>query len=181
MKDRLEEFVKQNREGFDIYEPDPSLFLKINPKSGYADSRSRSFAVIRWMAAAAVIFLCVTAAVYFITDGSRSEKKIYGELYQEIIETEAYYTAMVSQKYNELTPYLNSSPEMKDDLDTDLMELDGIYMELKNDLKENVGNPEVVEAMIQQYRMKVEILEDLLNQLKEKENNHYEEPKKISL
>ena len=53
-------------------------------------------------------------------------------------------------------------------------------MELKNDLKDNVGNPEVVEAMINQYRMKVQILESLLNQIKEKENK-YEDENEVSL
>ena len=44
-----------------------------------------------------------------------------------------------------------------------------------------MGNPDVIEAMIQQYRMKVEILEELLNQLKEKEKKNYEEKNEISL
>ena len=31
MSDRLEDFVKQHREQFDLHEPDPSIWLKINP------------------------------------------------------------------------------------------------------------------------------------------------------
>ncbi len=31
MSDRLEDFVKQHREQFDLQEPDPSIWLKINP------------------------------------------------------------------------------------------------------------------------------------------------------
>jgi len=49
-------------------------------------------------------------------------------------------------------------------------ELDEVYEELKEDLKDNASNPEVIEAMILNYRVKLEVLEDLLNQLKEKEN-----------
>ncbi len=41
--------------------------------------------------------------------------------------------------------------------------------------------PEVIEAMILNYRVKLEILEDLLNQLKEKENQDYEKDESYSL
>ena len=44
----------------------------------------------------------------------------------------------------------------------DLSELDSIYSSLKKDLRENIDNEQVLEAMIQNYRMKLKILEDLL-------------------
>ena len=37
MSDRLEDFVRQNREQFDLREPDPSIWLKINPANISAD------------------------------------------------------------------------------------------------------------------------------------------------
>jgi hypothetical protein len=66
-------------------------------------------------------------------------------------------------------------------LHADLEELDEVYLELKEDLKDNVANPEVIEAMILNYRVKLEILEDLLNQLKEKENQDDESDESVSL
>jgi predicted CopG family antitoxin len=66
-------------------------------------------------------------------------------------------------------------------LEDDMEELDEVYLELKEDLKDNVSNPEVIEAMILNYRVKLEILEDLLNQLNEKENQDYENDESYSL
>ena len=66
-------------------------------------------------------------------------------------------------------------------LTADMEELDEVYNELKEDLKDNASNPEVIEAMILNYRVKLEILEDLLNQLKEKENQDYENDGSYSL
>ena len=63
----------------------------------------------------------------------------------------------------------------------DMEELDEVYLELKEDLKDNVSNPEVIEAMVLNYRVKLEILEDLLNQLNEKENQDYENDESYSL
>ncbi|MFC2079948.1 hypothetical protein ACFLRQ_00575 [Bacteroidota bacterium] len=180
MKDRLEDFVLKNREQFDVREPDPSLWLKINPenKGGHKKNRIMWF---RYAAAVAFIFASFSAGIYFLSGSGSEAEKLYGDLYEEIRETEAYYSTMVNQKYNELQPYITSSPNLKNELDFDLNELDEIYLELKEDLKENAGNPEVIDAMIRQYRMKVEILEQLLDQLKEKKTNNYEEEKKISL
>ena len=39
-------------------------------------------------------------------------------------------------------------------------------MELKDDLNDNADNDEVIQAMIQNYRIKLEILEEMLNQIK---------------
>jgi len=180
MKDRLEDFVVQNREEFNVREPDPSLWLKINPENSIVKKNKR-LVWLRYAAAVALIFASSSAGIYFLTGIGSGSDDLYGDIYEEIKETEAYYSTMVSQKYNELQPYMTSSPELKNELDYDLNELDEIYQELKDDLKDNVGNPEVIDAMINQYRMKVEILEQLLNQLSEKENNNYEEEKNISL
>lgn len=176
----MEDFVRQHRDEFDVREPDPSLWLKINPQN-VVRKKDRRLAWLRYAAAAAVLFAGLSAGIYFISGAGAGSDQLYGDLYREIMETEAYYTGLVNQKYDELQPLMTSTPELKEELDYDLNELDQIYEELKEDLKDNAGNPEVIEAMIQQYRTKVEILEDLLNQLKEKENKDYEESKEISL
>jgi hypothetical protein len=46
-----------------------------------------------------------------------------------------------------------------------MSELDSVYIDLKADLKDNMANQEVIEAIIENYRMKISILEDLLKQI----------------
>ena len=197
MKDRLEDFVKKNRESFDVREPDPSLWLRINPentagvgeapggrssaKSEGAGSAVRRLNILRYAAAVAVIFAGISAGIFYLSGSGSQGDGLKGRLAEEVLETELYYNAMVDEKYHELQPYFTSHPDLKAELDMDLEELDNIYAELKDDLKENIGNPEVIEAMIQKHRTKVEILEDLLNQLKETEKKDYEDEKQISL
>lgn len=180
MKDRLEDFVLKNRAEFDFHEPDPSLWLKINPQNSISKNK-RWLIWLRYAAAIAVLFASFSAGIYYLAGMKDTQENLSGELYKELIESEAYYSTLVSQKYNELEPYISSSPEIKKDLDFDLNELDQIYKELKEDLNDNVGNPEVIDAMIQQYRMKVEILEQLMTQLKEKEKINYEDNKETNL
>jgi len=181
MSDRLEDFVKQNREQFDLHEPDPSIWLKINPENAPVAGKRRSLRWLRVAAAVAMIFAGSTAGIYFLT-GNRAEPDLYGsEMYQEMQESEQYYNQMVNLRFQELQPYLASDPAAKEMLAADMDELDEVFEELKNDLKDNVSNPEVIEAMILNYKVKLEILEDLLNQLKEKENQDYESDESYSL
>lgn len=176
MKDRLEEFVSKNRESFDMHEPDPSLWLKINPENKSKASKGKgTLKWLRYAAAVAVIFAGFSAGIYYLSGAKTNPQKLYGAMYQEIVETEAYYSGLVQKRYSELQPYLTSSHGIKESLDNDLNELDQIYAELKNDLKDNVANPAVIDAMIRNYRMKVEILEELLQHLKEMEK-HNETP-----
>jgi len=86
-------------------------------------------------------------------------------------ETEIYYSTLVNSLYMEATPLLTKNPEIKKELNTDLSQLDSICSDLKKDLKDNVSNQEVVEALIQNYRIKIRLLEDMLTILKENENN----------
>jgi len=181
MSDRLEDFVRQHREQFDLREPDPSVWLKIQPAGTPVSRERRSLRWLRVAAAVAVIFAGSTAGIYFLR-GGQVEKEMHGsELYQEIRETELYYSQMVSQRYDELRPYLASDPAAEEMLSLDMTELDEVYGQLKEDLKDNASNPEVIEAMILNYRVKLEILEDLLHQLKEKENQDDEKDESVSL
>ena len=181
MSDRLEDFVRQHREEFDLREPDPSVWLKINPANAPVVKEKRPMRWLRVAAAIAVIFAGSSAGIYFLTGGNHEADLYSQELYMEMQETEAFYTMMVSDRYEELKPYLASDPLANEMLSADMEELDEVYHELKNDLKDNISNPEVIEAMVLNYRIKLEILEDLLNQLKEKENQDYEKDDSYSL
>ena len=181
MSDRLEKFVKQHREQFDLREPDPSIWLKINTDSKTVAQERQPMRWLRIAAAVAMIFAGSTAGIYFLTGESVDANRQSSELYLEILETEQYYSQIVSDRYDELKPFLASNPSAEEMLSTDMEELDEVYEELKEDLKDNASNPEVIEAMILNYRVKLEILEDLLIQLKEKENQDYESDESYSL
>jgi len=171
MNDRFEEFVKENREAFDLHEPDPSLWLRINP-ANQNNRRRQKLRIVRYAAAAAVLLAVFSSGFYYLGKSAGTSVGEQSAIYQELMETEVYYNSLVNQRYRELQPFFASSPGMEEDIQKDMADLDQICNELKEDLKDNMDNVEVIEAMIQNYRMKLEILEDLLNQLKEKEERH---------
>ena len=58
---------------------------------------------------------------------------------------------------------------------TDLEQLDEVYKELMNDLQDNADNEEVVQAMIENYRIRLQILEQILNEIKGEQDEETDE------
>jgi hypothetical protein len=94
---------------------------------------------------------------------------------RELIEAEAYYTSIINLKKDEVFRLTASHPEVRHEIDMEMVDLDRVFSELKDDLRDNADNEEVIEAMIQNYRIKLNILEEMLHQLNE--SNDYQNEK----
>jgi hypothetical protein len=173
MKDRLEDFIRNHKEEFDIHEPGPELWSKI--EQSVRPGRS-----IRWtyyLSRAAIILLLIGASLVgqrlWMGKGHNGQNKTADVEVNipELREAEVYYTGMINAKLEEVKPYLNEYPSLEEELNTDLWELDSVYISLKNDLKDNVANQEVIEAMIQNYRLRITILEDMMEFLDSEKND----------
>ncbi|HNW97062.1 MAG TPA: hypothetical protein PKK00_01465 [Bacteroidales bacterium] len=84
----------------------------------------------------------------------------------ELLEATQYYTIQINQTRNMMIHYASYSPDIDKQVNVEFAKLDTVYKSLRNDLKDNINNSEVVEAMILNYRMRLEILENILEQLK---------------
>jgi len=174
-KDKLEEFVNKNREAFELFEPDPSIWLgvvdeqaKVKPQSLWKNRKN-------WMVAAsiAIIVTCSYFVGYYSNRGHARGNDIAlnavtqpkDSLLAELMDAQAYYSVKIADRLNKVEVMTAKMPEEQKEFKGDLKELDSALMELKEDLKENVDNKDVIEAMINNYRLKLEILEDLLQKL----------------
>jgi hypothetical protein len=158
--DRLEEFIKSNREDLDRYSPSPGNWAKIKRviKKGNAPPW-------RWVSVAAMFVFILGTALIFIKNGLLKKG-------DEISVTcDAIDIKGNRPLYREAKPLLTGNPDVQKELTTDISHLDSLCKEIKKDLKDNVANQEVIEALIQNYRIKIQLLEDMLTILKENENN----------
>jgi hypothetical protein len=169
MKDRLEEFVRSHQQEFDIHEPDPALWGRI-------EKLAAPKKVILWryyLSRAAIIVFLIGASLIgqrvWMKNGqhlAKQDAEIELNI-PELQEAEMYYTGMINAKMEEVKPLLLKNPSLQKELNTDLTELDSVYKSLKNDLKDDIANQEVIEAMIQNYRLRISILEDMLSFLED--------------
>jgi hypothetical protein len=179
--DKLEEHIRKNREDLDRYSPSKAVWKNID-----SHINKRVFPLRRVLSVAAMFVVILATSALLIKSGllkrfiSGSEYSISDDVQvnSRIKETELYYNNLFNSLYREATPMLTGNPEINKELSTDISHLDSIYIEIKRDLKDNIANEEVVEALIQNYRTKVQLLEDLLTILKEndidpeKKNSH---------
>jgi len=161
MDDRFEQFVRENRQAFDIREPDPRLWEGIEKRTRITRRR----VVWQRVAIVAVIF-AASWAVNESIHRFRNPDAAPQAAASPLKEAEAYYTHLVNQRLEELKPIIAGCPSLADELNYDMSELDSVYTDLKDDLKDNMANQEVIEAIIENYRLRIRILEDLLTEIK---------------
>lgn len=188
-KDKLEKFILDHREEFDDFEPNPALFEGVKTRQPKVFLGKWNNAA--WKAAAAVV---IFIASYFFHDWMNAPETPQlanveepaeqpSEIFKILMEAEMYYTSQINSKKEEFYYLSSGYPEIQQEINYELVELDSVYAELKRDLKDNAANQEVIEAMIQNYRIKLDILEDVLQQMHaaKKDENGKEESHEIEL
>jgi len=164
--DRLEEFIKNNREEFDQFEPSPDVWANISGNTKKSNVTSVGINILK--VAAVVVFAIVFSVLIMKNDGFRTERTQNESIDPdmiELIEAEAYYAGQVSKKLEEIEKCYETLPEIKDDVEADLNELQEMYNTLKTDLNENISKKEVIEAMIENNRHRLKMVDDILEQI----------------
>jgi hypothetical protein len=175
MKDNLEKFIIENREEFDIHEPPTGAWNKI--EKNIRPPKTINWRSVIYRAAAVVL---IFAASYLVHEyiGNLKEGQVAKEEPREkksfeipeLKEAEVYYSSLINEKFKEIKPILIDNPSLEKEIRYDLDQLDSLYTGLKKDLKDNIANGEIIEAMIQNYRLRLSILEDVLSMLKPNDN-----------
>ncbi len=167
MKDKLEKFIVENREKFETRQPDPGLWDKI--EAAVKTKKPVNWKFIFSRAAAVLLIFFASYMIHeFINKGFPRITLVKSREVEipELKEAEHYYSILLNEKLNEIKPIITGCPALAEELNYDLKQLDSLYRELKDDLKDNIANQEVVDAMIQNYRLRLSILEEILSEIK---------------
>ena len=172
--DKLEQFIRENRSEFDDQEPDHMIWERIEkPKGRIIQFHWRR---LMWQAAAVVVIFI--SSYYFhgyMANRSDQQKgrslaetmKGGSQMVQQLADAEAFYSSKINYFKDEVFRLTADRPQIREEVDMEMVDLDKVFEDLKNDLKDNANNEEVIEAMIQNYRLKLEILEQMLQQLQQ--------------
>lgn len=165
--DRLEEFVKANRDEFDFREPSPDVWHKIATET----KKPKTVSMRNYFMRAAVVIAVVAISSVLLWQSdilipNNLAKRTSNPELMELIEAEAFYAHQVDKKMQEIRKCYYTFPELKEEIETDLIELEDMYRVLKNDLQENISNKSVIEAMIENNRFRLKLCDDVLEQIK---------------
>ena len=163
--DELEKHIRSVRDELDIHEPGPGLWGRIVPG---LPGRERHLHSYLWRAAA--VILVAGAALAVIAGMLRTSERLNDPQVTEVRETYRYYDDKIRSLYEEAQPLLTSNPEIGSELKTGLNELDSLSAQIISDLNDNIASSEVIEALIGNYRLRIELLEEMLMLMKEHDN-----------
>jgi hypothetical protein len=177
-QDKLEQFIIENRKEFDVFEPGDDIWQRIQ------QSQSQRKAVFRWkktlLRVSAVVTIFISSYYFHDMMHRRSNNNpLVNETttgdpmlarFDLLAEAELFYASRIAGTKQEIVSLAGDNNDLIDEINYDLTELDAVFEELKNDLRDNADNEEVIEAMIQNYRIKLDILEEILLQLKSSGN-----------
>ena len=167
----IEDIIRNNRDAFEDAEPSNGHFERFNRKLEIlcqANAPKRS--IVPYLLKAAVVTLLVTLSSlwtwdHFIRPGS--SRMTLGQVSPEYKEVENYYIHQVNLVEDEIVNVdLINSPEQKVVLMKEMKSMDSVYVSLQKELKANPNDERIINAMIEHYQTKLEVMTYIVNQLK---------------
>ena len=201
MKDTLKDFIDDNRDDLDGNTPPEGHLERMKARLGENTSASSnepkviSFEVRKlWYAAAAAAAIAVIVVSVWMTNSDPSPQVAehptpietpttfasLGDVSPEMAEVEDYFIQSVSTRVQLVDNYDQPSESFVQSCLGRLAALEIDYSELKKDLSANSNDQRVINAMIQNYRIRLQVLDQLLQQLelnqhrKQEKNEQYQ-------
>lgn len=179
-KDKLKDFIDQNKEEFDLFEPSDQVWEGVDK-----DLRKERFALpskVILRIAASLFFLLGSTWIWIqisptnrqqLADEKTQEKIEFAftGLSEELEEVEHYYVSEVNYTQNKLSEF-----DVDEELFSEVEALQLEFESLKKEMGQSADPMMVIEAMIQNYQLRLELLKSILEQV-ENERNH---PKKMN-
>ncbi|MBK9736117.1 MAG: hypothetical protein IPO92_14635 [Saprospiraceae bacterium] len=171
MEDKLKKFIGDNREVFDEDVPGKHIWYGIEHK---LDNQNQRFLILSWATkiAAVFVFVLISGVLIGIMIGKSDHSELNyanGSELEKLKDTEVYYQTQVNLKLSEL-----KDDQTRKYVESDLKQLDIMYAQLRKEMiQSDYSNVDVmINAMITNYKTKVDILENILQKQNQKNKNN---------
>lgn len=177
MSDRLKKYIEDNADHFEV-SPSAGHFERFKQKQQFQaqPKQETKSALPVFMKIAAVLVVVFGIGWLFFNLGKIQGAQEFAQtpstasiFTNELAEAEMFFTAKVDQKKKELLAYSSTDNEDTKQILLELDKLELQYIDLKDELIFNNNNAQIINAMIENYRVRLSLLERLLKQLKKSE------------
>ena len=168
--DNLEQYISNNKDqisSFELSENHLDLFSQKLADQSKAKNKRTIMSIVKY-AVAAMLIVAIGTSTYFYTqtnDSNNSSSMSLGDLSPEYQELEGYLKTNVDKKMAQFKSLKCEKDIPKDEIIEELKGIDTEYYKLQKDLLQNKGNERIINAMINCYQMKAEVLEQIINQI----------------
>ena len=169
MMDNFEKYIRENRERFDEHRADRSkMWSEIEQKL----SNEQKKVIPLWrrsiiQVAAAVLLLIGLSGIIGITFYGNNQTGSNTFVSQELNDIDTHYQCLVAYQVNLIKENKQLSEAEKTEFLSFMDDLDREYDELKVEMRNNLDNELLLEAIIANYKKRIELIENLLRQLNE--------------
>ncbi|MFA6401016.1 MAG: hypothetical protein WCX31_05240 [Salinivirgaceae bacterium] len=180
--DELKNLIEKNRPLFETAEPSLGhfeRFEKMLNEQQLINRRNIAWPTILKVACIAV--LIVLSGLY-LGEHFIISKLPMANQNPEFKEAQQYYIQVVDQRIGEIEQLQNKlSPEQKQLLIKEITDMDDMYKKLQKDYNSMPNDPRIVQAMLQYYQMKADILNRTINDLNKVQQLNYTNHENIEL
>jgi hypothetical protein len=174
----IEEIISTNKRLFDDSEPADGHFERFSLK---LEMRCRTISskksIVPYLLRAAVVTLLVTLSSLWTWDHfirSDNSRMTLGQVSPQYKEVENYYVHQVNLMENEIVNVdVANNPLQKNELLKEMKSMDSVYVSLQKELKANPNDERIINAMIEHYQTKLEVMTYIVNQLQTIRNNNH--------
>ncbi|MDD7885725.1 hypothetical protein [Flavivirga sp. 57AJ16] len=173
--DHFEKYIKENKALFDVYKADKSK-LWANIESGLNNPKPKTKTVKLWsrpifkVAATIVMALGLFSLVNILVVGEANQSTQNNLAWQELNDIDSHYKGLVAYQVRLVNKNTQLSSEEKKEFLSFMDELDIEYKLLKVELQKNVDSEQVLEAIVINYKKRIELIENLLEQINSSKN-----------
>lgn len=173
----IEELIRNNKDFFEEAEPSEGHLDRFNRKLEMRFSTGTiKRSIVPYLLKAAVVTLLVTLSSLWTWDHfirSDRDRMTLGEVSPQYREVENYYVHQVNNMESELRNIdLKNNPDQKQMLLEEMKSMDSISVQLQKELYANPNDERIINAMIEHYQTKLEVMTYIVNQLKEIRNEN---------
>lgn len=173
MNDELERLILNNRNLIQDEEPLDGHFERFEARLQKVSKPTRkiNFAPVLKIAAIVVFaLLAVNQVRMWVTPDEKKASLSLGSISKEYGEVEFYYTNAIKvgmSQWNKLSRegYVSESDQLM--MQNEQKDFDQMYQKLQNDLKANPDDERVINAMLEYYQARMNVINLIINKLQE--------------
>jgi hypothetical protein len=185
MKEKLENFIKDNRADFDQFEAPANLWDKIEKQLDERQigtspnkilKRERVVRLSFLLKLAASIIPLLFAGIWFYQYQFKQSSYL-SNINPQLAQQQVYYASMIEVKRSELKRIEKEEPLLYQEFSDEIKKMDVNFQKLKKDLPASPNQEETVKAMIRNLQIQIELLNQQLeiiqqiNQLKKEQRD----------
>ncbi|HBS87209.1 MAG: hypothetical protein A2W91_03240 [Bacteroidetes bacterium GWF2_38_335] len=177
----MEDLIRKNIGFLNEEEPADGHLERFEKKLIATQKKKSRFTPVALLKIAAVFTLLIMSALWMYDRFSTGNEKVIvhdvktlSDVSGEYNEVEFYYTSQIDRKYDEIenTAFPGDEKE-KQMLLNELSQMDSVYQSLQKELNAHPKDDRVINAMINYYKTKLKIMNQIIDQLNEyKQSNN---------